>query len=97
MVEQVCKRHKCCVCRNPATHQMKFLLKDARTNSASEAYGGGDTSWCCDKMLFVCQRCEDQRDLLAAQLGMMWQSSVLLSHKKLFYWKELEEMEKYGQ
>lgn len=56
---EVCEtwREECEICGEPAHYKHTWLLKGARSNPASEAYGKDDCSWCEDEKTFACQEC----------------------------------------
>lgn len=52
-------RIECAYCGEPADERHTYLLPNARTNPQSNAYGGDDISWCCDREEFTCKSCRD--------------------------------------
>lgn len=88
---QVCKRRVCEICGEVATHQLTFLLPNARRNPASRGYGKDDISWCSDDKMFVCNDCEKAKYDIAKGKGMEWCADFPYGErfKHLFlYWKE---------
>jgi len=93
-VIQLCVREECEICGEPATHQLTFLLKNARSNPQSSAYHKDDCSWCSDDEMFVCD--EHSKDYwgYAKEKDMEWCSDFAFGErfKHLFlHWKTLEE------
>ncbi len=96
-IKQTLKRRECDMCiGKPATHQLTFLLPNARSNPASSAYGRDDCSWCSDEKLFACDECEKDKWNIAEKIGMKWCSDFSYKNfKHLFeYWEEYNEPKK---
>jgi hypothetical protein len=54
MVVRTHVRIECGNCSEPATHRHTYLLPNARSNRASNAYRHDDCSWCSDHEGFTC-------------------------------------------
>ena len=56
-------RIRCDNCAEPAHFKYTFLLPNARSNPASNGYGGDDMSWCSDAEQFSCRDAECIREM----------------------------------
>lgn len=92
-IKQICKRETCEQCGKPATWQLTFLLKNARSNPASKAYGRDDCSYCSDEKMFVCDKCAEDKYKIARDLDMDWCSAFPFKNfRHLFLnWKEIKD------
>mgnify|MGYP000942105831 FL=1 len=54
-VTSIMERVGCDECGEPAVFKHTYLLKDARRNPASTAYGKDDCSWCSDAVSYTCR------------------------------------------
>ena len=93
ITKEVCVEHVCEVCGESARHKLTFLLKNARYNPQSNAYGKDDCSWCSDDEMFVCDEHEKDRYKYAREKDMGWCSSFpreRFEHMFL-YWQEIKK------
>lgn len=88
-IEQVCRKRTCEKCGESATHKLTFLLPNARTNSASKAYGRDDCTHCSDSDMFVCTEHSKDRDDIARELGMSWAGTLDGTYDNGNRWKHL--------
>ena len=87
---KVCKRRECEICGEPATHRLTFLLKGARSNPQSRAYGRDDCSRCSDEDMFTCDKHAQDKYIYAKEKDMEWCSDfgyTRFEHMFL-YWEE---------
>ena len=93
VITQECKRQECEECGEVATHQLTFLLPNARSNPASNGYGKDDISWCSDEKMFVCDEHVKAKYELAEDRGMEWCSSYPYKNFQhmFLYWETIKE------
>ena len=92
-IVQEYRRKECEQCGEPATHNLTFLLPNARRNPASSGYGKDDISWCSDKSMLVCDECVKSRYKIANELRMEWCADYPKndSFEHMFYaWETVE-------
>ena len=91
---QICRRRKCEICGELATHQLTFLLPKARINPASSGYRKDDLTYCSDRKLFVCDEHQNERYQFAKNWGIEWCADFPYNDrfKHLFLcWEKKEE------
>lgn len=89
IIKEICVEHTCQECGEPAQYMYTYLLKGARSNPQSSAYGKDDCSWCEDDRAYACEehKVKVERDVPE---GMVWCSTFPRKNfEHLFlYWKQ---------
>ena len=88
-LKQVCKRRTCEKCGEEATHELTFLLPNARTNPVSKAYGRDDCTHSSDRDMFVCGKHSKDRYDIARELNMSWAGDYDGTYDNGNRWKHL--------
>ena len=93
ITKEICRSQECEVCGEEAIYKATFLLPNARSNPASNAYGRDDCSWCSDDKAFLCEEHKNDKYKIAKDKGMGWCSMFpkeRFEHMFLFWEKDKE-------
>lgn len=56
----IVKEHECEECGEPAQYKHTYLLRSARNNPRSNAFGRDDCTWCEDECRYACKEHSEQ-------------------------------------